>query len=79
MARKSSMADQMTFTQLDRHADQIRGRWKFNWLEPDPPVWDWPIAERTLRREVATEVTGPIVLFGSRNHVEQVLELKENL
>ena len=35
-------ASSMTFTEITRAADQIRGRWHFNWLELDPPSWSWP-------------------------------------
>lgn len=32
----------MTFTEITKCADQLRARWAFNWLTPDPPDWDWP-------------------------------------
>ena len=39
-------ASSMTFTEITRAADQIRGRWNFNWLQ-SAPEWDWP-ARRKL-------------------------------
>jgi len=46
-------ASSMTFTEITRAADQIRGRWHFNWLEPDPPSWSWPAKETTRPKETA--------------------------
>jgi hypothetical protein len=31
----------MTFTEITHNCDLIRRRWTFDWLEIDPPTWEW--------------------------------------
>lgn len=65
----------MTFTEITASCDQIRDRFRFNWLDPDQPDWDWP-AKRTgsssvFRKRLEQAAEQPVVVFGSGPHVQQ--------